>query len=169
MYAAALPLIKLSRMSKLLSISGLALVAAGLSACGRATDQPAGAGSQAQTPAIVQPGAPGQDSAVVSKVPASHDNNYTDADVKFMQGMIHHHNQALLMAAMIPTHTKTAELIAFGKKIELSQGGEITSMKAWLTSRQQQLPMIMPDGSAHMGHEGMTDMPGMLTPEQMKA
>src|SRR5262249_25915827 len=88
--------------------------------------------------------------------------------VKFMQGMIHHHNQALLMAAMIPTHTKTPQLQAIGKKIEISQTGEITMMKKWLTARNKEVPMIMADGAAMMGHDDMAAMPGMLTPEQMK-
>ena len=167
-------------MIKALSISSLAVIAAvGLSACGRPADQ---AGNQsatagtAQAPAIVQPGAPGQASTVVSSVPAFHDNNYTKDDVEFMQGMIHHHNQALLMSAMIPTHTSTPELIALGKKIQISQGGEIQAMKAWLTSRKEAVPTINPDGSASMEMPGMAGhmmnmdtMPGMLTPEQMKA
>jgi uncharacterized protein (DUF305 family) len=161
-------------MTKTLAISSLALIAAvGACACGRATDQtagqPAAAGkARAEAPAIVQPGAPGQASTVVPNVPAFHDNNYTDGDVKFMQGMIHHHNQALLMAAMIATHTKTPELIAMGKKIQLSQSGEIQAMKEWLTARKQEVPMIMPDGTAMTGHGDMAPMPGMLTPEQMK-
>jgi uncharacterized protein (DUF305 family) len=121
-----------------------------------------------QAPAIVQPGAPGQASTVVSKVPAFNDNNYTDADVKFMQGMIHHHNQALSMVAMIPTHTDTVQLAALGQKIQISQSGEIQAMKDWLTDRHQEPPMIMPDGSAMMGKMDMAAMPGMLTPEQMK-
>jgi len=160
-------------MTNRLPISSLALAAAlalvGCS-CGqnRTTAQPAPA-PQAQAPAIVQPGAPGQASAVVSSVPTFHDNNYTDADVKFMQGMIHHHNQALLMAAMIPSHTETPELIAMGKKITISQTGEIQAMKEWLTARKQDVPMIMPDGEAMMGTMDMAAMPGMLTPEQMKA
>lgn len=119
----------------------------------------------------MQPGAPGQASTVVASVPAFHDNNYTEEDVKFMQGMIHHHNQALLMAAMISAQTTTPELIAMGKKIQLSQSGEIQAMKEWLTSRKQAVPMIMGDGSVMMGtgHMDMPTMPGMLTPEQMKA
>lgn len=161
-----------------LSFSRVALIAAvGLCGCQRATDQAAGqpatAGkAQAEAPAIVQPGAPGQASAVVSSVPRFHDNNYSDADVKFMQGMIHHHNQALLMAEMIPTHTRTPELIAMGRKIQLSQSGEIQAMKEWLTARKQEVPMIMPDGAAHLGttaHGDMAPMPGMLTSQQMKA
>jgi uncharacterized protein (DUF305 family) len=170
----AFPAAERSRITKTLSISSLALIAAvGLGACHRATDQAAGqpatAGrTQAEAPAIVQPGAPGQASTVVAKVPAFHDNNYTDADVKFMQGMIHHHNQALLMVAMIGTHTKTPQLIAMGQKIQLSQSGEIQAMKEWLTARKQSAPMIMPDGTV-MDHGDMALMPGMLTPEQMKA
>ena len=159
---------------KTLSISSLAMITAvGVCACGRADDQAAGQAAsagkaQAEAPAIVQPGAPGQTSTVVSKVPAFHDNNYTDGDVKFMQGMIHHHNQALLMVAMIATHTKTPELIAMGQKIQLSQSGEILSMKEWLTARKQSVPMIMADGTV-MDHGDMAPMPGMLTPDQMKA
>jgi len=105
----------------------------------------------------------------VSSVPAYHDNNFIDADVKFQQGMIHHHNQALLMVAMIATHTSSPELMAVGKKIEISQTGEIQAMKDWLTDRKQELPMIHADGSAMTGHGDMGPMPGMLTPEQMKA
>jgi uncharacterized protein (DUF305 family) len=169
-----------SRITKTLPIASLALTAAvGLCACHRGSDQAAGqsasaASGRAQAPAIVQPGAPGQASTVVSNVPAFHDANYTDADVKFMQGMIHHHNQALLMAAMIPTHTSTPQLIAMGQKIQISQSGEIQAMKDWLTARRQEVPMIMADGSAMMGttgktgHTDMAAMPGMLTPEQMK-
>lgn len=158
---------------KTLSMASLALMAAvGIGACQRTPDQSAGqpataGNARAEAPAIVQPGAPGQASSVVSKVPAFHDNNYTDADVKFMQGMIHHHNQALLMVAMIPTHTKSRELIAMGQKIQLSQSGEIKSMNEWLTARKQPAAMIMADGTV-MAHGDEAPMPGMLTPEQMK-
>jgi len=152
-------------------ISSLALAAAAaLFGCNRgapdAAKEPAAA-PPAQAPAIVQPGAPGQASTVVPNVPAFHDNNYIDADVKFMQGMIHHHNQALQMAAMIETHTKTPELIAMGTKIRLSQSGEIQAMKEWLTVRKQTVPMLMEDGTV-MDHGDMPAMPGMLTAEQMK-
>jgi uncharacterized protein (DUF305 family) len=176
-YAAGLTEFGRSRMTKTLSIATLSLVAAlGLGACSRAEQppgQPPAAAQAPGAPAIVQPGAPGQASTVVNSVPAFHDNNYTEDDVKFMQGMIHHHSQALVMAAMIPTHSSSPELLAFGKKIEISQSGEIESMKEWLTARKQDVPMIMPDGSAMMmgaaGHMDMGAMPGMLTPAQMKA
>ena len=158
--------------------STFVLVAAvGLSGCHGTSDQAAaGTAAPPQAPAIVQPGAPGQASAVVSNVPTYHDNNFTDGDVKFMQGMIHHHNQALLMVVMIPTHTKTPELNVLGTKIQLSQSGEMLAMKEWLTSRKQSVPTITADGTARMEMSGMAGhmmdmaaMPGMLTADQMKA
>ena len=161
-------------MTKTLPISSLALIAAvGLAACERAADPAAGQPAAAATPRLrLRPlfsRAPRARPRRSSRsVPAFHDNNYTDADVKFMQGMIHHHSQALLMVAMIATHTKTPELIAMGQKIQLSQSGEIQSMKEWLTARKQAVPMMMADGTV-MDHGDMAPMPGMLTPEQMKA
>ena len=156
-------------MTKTLPIPSLVLVTAiGLAACNGTTDQAAqpAPAATAQAPAIVQPGAPGQASAVVSSVPTMNHNNFTDADVKFMQGMIHHHSQAIQMVAMIATHTKSPQLIAMGQKIQLSQSGEIQMMNEWLTVRKQTTPMMMPDGTV-MDH-GDAPMPGMLTPEQMK-
>jgi uncharacterized protein (DUF305 family) len=153
------------------SILALAVAAGLCGAChgdGANEQKQQTAAATAPAPAIVQPGAPGQASTVMSKVPTFNDNNYTDADAKFMQGMIHHHNQALLMVAMIPTHTETVQLAQLGRKIQISQSGEIQAMKDWLTDRHQEVPMIMPDGSAMMGQMDMAAMPGMLTPEQMK-
>jgi uncharacterized protein (DUF305 family) len=159
------------------SISSLALITAvGLSACNRAGQATSETAAPPQAPAIVQPGAPGQASTALSSVPAYQDNNFTQDDVKFMQGMIHHHNQALLMVTMIPTHTKSPELLAMGQKIQLSQSGEMTLMTEWLNSRKQSVPTIAADGSVKMEMAGMAGhmmdmsaMPGMLTADQMKA
>jgi len=171
-YASALDAFEGGTFMSRLLISSLALAAAvGMSAaCHRAGgDAAAQPVSAPAAQAVVQPGAPGQASTVISKVPEFHDNNYTDADVKFMQGMIHHHHQALLMAAMIPTHTTTVQLAELGRKIQISQSGEIQAMKDWLTDRHQEVPMVMSDGSAMMGQMDMAAMPGMLTAAQMKA
>lgn len=154
-------------MSLRLTIASFSLITAfGAGGCGRPAQQPA-ATPTPEAPAIVQPGAPGQASTVVSSVPKFESAPFIDADVKFMQGMIHHHSQALVMVRMIATHTKSPELAAMGQKIQLSQSGEITAMKEWLTMRKQDVPMMMADGTV-MDH-GEAPMPGMLTPEQMKA
>jgi len=85
----------------------------------------------------------------------------TPADVKFMQGMIGHHAQALEMTALIADRTSREEMKLLGQRISVSQADEIEMMRAWLRARRQEVP----SEHAHHTHEGM--MPGMLTPEQM--
>ncbi len=86
--------------------------------------------------------------------------DYVPADVHFMQGMIGHHEQALVMAAMAPTHGGSERIRLFARKVDLSQRDEMTLMKRWLQDRQ--LPL--PDPHDHT----MMHMPGMLTAEQMQ-
>ena len=51
---------------------------------------------------IIQPGAPGESSKNLDAEAASAiaDSSYTKADVKFLQGMIVHHQQAILMSSL---------------------------------------------------------------------
>jgi uncharacterized protein (DUF305 family) len=121
----------------------------------------AGAASAQQGPRVVRPGAPGEASRTVSATaPAA--LPHTDADVRFMQGMIHHHAQALEMTALLMTRTTRDDMKLLARRIELSQLDEIGMMEQWLKARGQDVP----DVEAHRGHGGML-MPGMLTPEQM--
>jgi uncharacterized protein (DUF305 family) len=141
---------------------------------------------QSETPApgsapIVQPGAPGQSSKILSpetaviplRTPAV-------ADVNFMQGMIMHHSQAVEMTDLLRTRTRSKDLQALGKRISISQSDEMKYMQQWLEDRGQPASMEhgqmnhMGDmkGMAHMDHmnkDSMPLMPGMLTPKQMKA
>jgi uncharacterized protein (DUF305 family) len=129
---------------------------------------------------IVQPGAPGQNSKILPPGTVIPVPGPTEADTKFMQGMIHHHAQAVEMTALMPARTKNKALLAFGKRISISQTDEINYMKQWLDDRGQAVP-IEHDQMAHMGHmpgmdhsghmdmSSMPMMPGMLTPEQMNA
>ena len=77
------------------------------------------------------------------------------------------------MTALMPTRTHNKELLALGKRISISQTDEIKFMKQWLEDRGKDVPMD--HGKGHMNMPGMMDMasmpmmPGMLTPEQMKA
>jgi uncharacterized protein (DUF305 family) len=129
-------------------------------------------------PVIVQPGAPGHDSKILTPETAgSPPRAPTKADVDFMQGMIHHHAQAVEMTALMPSRTHNKRLLAFGKKISISQTDEIQFMQKWLQDRGLAVPMDMSHmgnmkGMEHMQHMdmgSMPPMPGMLTPEQMKA
>ncbi len=115
-------------------------------------------------PAIIQPGAPGQAGQVldVAKATDLSKVQHTTADVKFMQGMIGHHAQALEMAALLPPRTAREDMKLLAKRIEVSQEDEIKMMQEWLQQRGQTLP----DPHAHHA-QGATLMPGMLTPEEM--
>ena len=100
---------------------------------------------------------------------------YTQADVRFMQGMIGHHSQALAMVALIPSRTNRTDIRALGERIRVSQQDEIKLMKQWLLDRHQQLPSSPMAHSNANGHDmqmpgmAMSDtlMPGMLTAQQM--
>jgi len=87
-----------------------------------------------------------------------------------MQGMIMHHQQAVEMTALIPSHTGNNDVRMIGAKISLSQSDEIKFMQRWLSARNQPDSMAMP-GMPDMDTHGnpMKAMPGMLTPRQMSA
>jgi len=98
--------------------------------------------------------------------------HYTAADVRFMQGMIGHHAQALVMTALIPERTTRTDIRALGQRIEVSQKDEIKMMQQWLRDRGQSVPH--PDAQHEhqmMNMPGMTTsdtlMPGMLTADQL--
>lgn len=93
---------------------------------------------------------------------------FTRGDAVFMQGMIHHHAQALVMAAMATTHGASTRVQLLCKKIALSQRDEIGMMRTWLQFRKQEVPDTAPH-SMVMDMPGMDmNMPGMLTEAQMK-
>lgn len=87
-----------------------------------------------------------------------------------MQGMIHHHAQAVEMTAMIPSHTQNKELRSLGSRISSSQSDEIKFMQRWLAARGESVPKPMPQmPGMDMPDDSMALMPGMLTPQQMEA
>ncbi len=85
---------------------------------------------------------------------------YTKADVEFMQGMIAHHAQAVVMSAMATSHGANPQVLKLSNKIDQSQVPEIFIMQQWLKRYNQ----FVPDTSAwrHM------HMAGMLTEAQLK-
>ena len=95
---------------------------------------------------------------------------YTQADIDFMSGMIHHHAQALVMSRMAPTHGASAAIIRLTERIINAQNDDIRLMSNWLRDRNQPVPDPNPTGMP-MEHGGMAHtmlMPGMLTAEQMQ-
>jgi uncharacterized protein (DUF305 family) len=87
---------------------------------------------------------------------------YTPADAKFMQGMIGHHAQAIVMAGWAQSHGARSDVRILAERIVVAQTDEIAMMQRWLRNRQE----LVPDADAHYEHAGM-DMPGMKMPEMM--
>ncbi|GHE33019.1 lipoprotein [Streptosporangium violaceochromogenes] len=73
----------------------------------------------------------------------------TGADVRFAEGMIPHHRQALEMAALVPARSAAAEVRGLAERITAAQRPEIATMTAWLASVDR-----APRG--HTGHAAVT-------------
>lgn len=84
----------------------------------------------------------------------------TEADVRFMQGMIAHHAQAVHMTRMATGAGASARVLKLAQKIDLSQAGEITLMQEWLREHGQ----FVPDTSSWRTMR----MAGMLTAEELR-
>jgi uncharacterized protein (DUF305 family) len=119
------------------------------------------AASGGAVPPLLQPGAPGEpsraispESAIALPVPRP-----IEADVRFVQGMIAHHAQALEMTDLASARSGHDKVKLLARRIALSQVDEIEMMREWLSTRGEDAP------GAH-AHHGTT-MPGMLTAEEM--
>jgi uncharacterized protein (DUF305 family) len=95
--------------------------------------------------------------------------HYTEADVRFMTGMIGHHAQALVMAGLAPTHGASPPLEILCARIINAQQDEIAAMQVWLSDRGQPVPEVHVSGTTMTinGSEHATHMPGMLTVDQL--
>lgn len=91
----------------------------------------------ASSPVIVQPGQPGSASKIIDAQTAINiaDTSYTLDDVHFLQQMIPHHEQAILLSTLAPDRTNSESILDLAKRIESSQHDEILFMKDWLGSR----------------------------------
>lgn len=92
-----------------------------------------------------------------------------DADVEFMQGMIHHHAQALVMSLLAPEAGASPSVLTLTRRILNAQRDEIALMQRWLRDRDRRVPEVesngeMPGMDGSMMH---MHMPGMLSPDQL--
>lgn len=96
---------------------------------------------------------------------------FSPADVEFMQGMVPHHAQAVIMAGWAASHGARADVQRLCLRIMAAQSDEIALMRRWLRERKQDVPDS--NATRHvmkmngMSHDMM--MPGMLTDAEMAA
>jgi uncharacterized protein (DUF305 family) len=86
---------------------------------------------------------------------------YTKADVEFMQGMIAHHAQAIVMSRMAEANGANPQVLKLSRKIDQSQVPEIIIMQDWLRRHGQ----FAPDTASW--HDMRMD--GMLTDDELEA
>lgn len=125
----------------------------------------------AQNAPILQPGAPGQPTRPINAQDAIRiaDTRFSPDDVRFMQEMITHHQQAIDMAALVKDRTNRQEIVAVARRIDASQADEMKFMKTWLRERGQSEPDAHAMHMMHAAAAGGHVVPGMATPEQMAA
>jgi uncharacterized protein (DUF305 family) len=136
------------------------------SGCSRGDSDEGEAGSPA--PNIVQPGAPGEPVRELTpeELAEIEPPRHTAADVRFMQGMIHHHAQALWMTGLVEKRHKSRDIATLARRIDVSQESEIEQMRSWLEARAEPAPVLhRVHGHAHGAGAGV--MPGMLTEDEM--
>ena len=105
-----------------------------------------------------------QGRGAVSKTDAQ-GRKYAEGDVRFMQGMIAHHGQALEMAALVPRRSNRDDMKLMAQRIDVSQRDEIATMQRWLRERGEVAPAPTEHQHATAGRDSL--MPGMLTATQM--
>ena len=115
----------------------------------------------ADQPPIIQPNIPGIESKNLTPEQATDIANtlYTSADVNFMQGMIIHHNQAIVMSNLVDGRTNSPAIIDLAGRIKVSQDDEINFMENWLKER---------DEMTHSHHHAHHSMKGMASEEQLE-
>lgn len=93
---------------------------------------------------------------------------YVEADVRFMQHMIEHHDQALVMTALVPDRAASETVRLMADRIAVSQQDEIRRMRRWLVERGEEVPAVGQAHSAHAASPQQRAMPGMLTPDELQ-
>ncbi|GIH92859.1 DUF305 domain-containing protein [Planobispora siamensis] len=107
-----------------------------LSGCAQ-TEPDKGAPLVADTGApVIIPGGPGEAGRTAKPGERLGDSEarVTAADVRFAEGMIPHHRQALEMAELVPARSSSTAVRTLAERIIAAQRPEIAAMTAWLKS-----------------------------------
>src|SRR5690606_8316461 len=67
---------------------------------------------------------------------------YTEADVRFMTDMIHHHAQAIEISRLVPDRSERSSIRTLASRIINAQQDEIALMQRWLRDRGRPVPEV---------------------------
>jgi uncharacterized protein (DUF305 family) len=88
--------------------------------------------------------------------------SFNASDVRFLQDMIGHHQQAIQMATLADGRSRRPRLIRFAAGIAATRQADIATMRRWLT--QWNLPTAPATGS----EDAESPLPGMLAAGQLE-
>lgn len=153
--------------------SALALVVGlglGLGACSGAEDEPTSTATSPDAP-VLQPGKPGEPNSSLSgtSAVASPSDSHNSADVDFLQDMITHHAQAIVMGDLAEEELTDSEVKGIAARISAEQKPEMGGMARSLKSWDEKVPPQAenPSFGAREGHSSHGDMPGMASKEDL--
>ncbi|GAA0932449.1 DUF305 domain-containing protein [Nonomuraea longicatena] len=126
-----------------------------LSACAGDPREPTAIGTDAPVIVPRSPGAPARTAEPGERI-AGPSEAPTAADVRFVEGMIPHHRQALEMTAMVAGRTDNPGILRVAEQIALTQEPEIKVMATWLTALGRRIP----DAHGHRSAAGGGATPG---------
>ncbi|GAA1915136.1 DUF305 domain-containing protein [Nocardioides lentus] len=112
---------------------------------------------------VLRPGKPGEPAETGPTEVA--ENAHNDADVEFMQMMIPHHRQALVMADLAKTRAEDPAVRRLAARIRGAQAPEIAFMAEWLSTKGEDVPAPEDDTvdvGMHGEHMGMLDADALL-------
>ncbi|MEU4832989.1 DUF305 domain-containing protein [Streptosporangium sp. NPDC023615] len=145
-------------------IAVIMLVAALAGCAGEGEKGPVPLVAEGGAPVIV-PGGPGEAgrTAGPGESLGASEARVTAADVRFAEGMIPHHRQALEMAGLVPSRASSPAVRGIGERIVAAQRPEIAAMTSWLRAAGRP-PGGQAGGDGHSGQGGHGDV---VTLEQM--
>jgi uncharacterized protein (DUF305 family) len=114
---------------------------------------------------IIQPGAPGEASKFLDPEAAVKlaSTSSSTGDLKFMNDMIIHHHQAVILSNLVSDRTNNQFIIDLAGRINVSQADEIKFMQDWLTKQDTKFVNSQHSDSQHIAHEEVHDMLGMAS------
>lgn len=139
----------------------------GLGAC--SSDAPPRSTATSPDAPVLQPGTPGEPNASLSgtSAVASPTSSHNAADVDFLQDMVVHHAQAIVMSELVSGDLHDARVRKMAERIKAEQKPEMKGMATTLRSWGEQVPIQATNPGAHIDHGQHASMPGMATQAQL--
>ena len=148
----------------------LAALVLAASACSGQTPQQPVVSATSPTAPVLQPGRPGEPNTSLTGTAAlpPRPTSPAAADVRFMQDMIVHHAQAIVMVSLVEDHLADTQVRALAARIADEQRPEIDAMARWLEAKGEKVPPQAGNPELGSGSQHHRGMPGMATQDQLR-